>query len=70
MAAKGRDGFPKPGEAHYSAKLTEADVYAIRAARKQGVAGAALARQYGVHRTTIYHLCRGDRWTHLKEAVS
>jgi hypothetical protein len=65
MAAKGRDGFPKPGEAHYSAKLTEADVLAIRAARKQGVTGAELGRRYGVHRSTIYHICSNDCWTHI-----
>ena len=64
MATKGRDGFPKPGSAHHSAILTEADVLAIRAARRQGVSGAELASRFGVHRTTIYHVCR-DRWNHI-----
>lgn len=64
MAAKGRDGFPGPGSAHYTAKLTEADVLTIREARRQGVTGAELGRRYGVHRSTIYHAC-SDRWTHI-----
>jgi HNH endonuclease len=64
MATKGRDGFPGPGSAHPSARLTEADVLAIRASRLAGVTGAELGRRYGVHRSTIYHLC-SDRWTHV-----
>lgn len=64
MAAKGRGEFPGQGSKHHTAKLTEADVLAIREARQQGVTGSALARQYGVHRTTIYHVCT-DRWRHV-----
>lgn len=64
MAEKGRDGFPGKGSAHPSAKLTEDDVLAIRAARKAGTTGASLARLYGVHRSTIYH-ASSDRWTHV-----
>lgn len=64
MAAKGRGHFPPPGEAHPTAILTEADVLAIRRARQQGVTGAALGRQYGVHRSTVYKICSGKSWAH------
>ena len=64
MAAKGREHFPPPGEGHPTAILTEADVFAIRAARQQGVTGAALGRQYGVHRSTVYKICSGKSWAH------
>lgn len=62
--AKGRSNHPQ-GSARPAAKLSEADVAAIRAARAQGVSGTDLGRQYGVHRTTIYHICQRDYWRHI-----
>jgi hypothetical protein len=64
MAAKGR-ADSRRGAARQNAKLTEADVLAIRAARAQGVTGADLGRRYDVHRTTIYHICSRDYWKHI-----
>jgi hypothetical protein len=46
------------------ARLTEADVPHIRAARAAGATVQAIARQYGVNRETIGHLLRGDTWRH------
>jgi hypothetical protein len=64
MTTKGRAnvlyGSERPG-----AVLSEADVLAIRAARARGAIGADLARQYGVHRSTIYHICQRDHWQHI-----
>jgi hypothetical protein len=64
MAAKGR-ADPRKGSARTHARLSEADVIAIRAARAQGATGAQLARQYGVHRSSIYHICQRDYWKHV-----
>lgn len=64
MAAKGRLN-PLHGSARPQAKISEADVIAIRAARAQGVTGAELALKYGVHRTAIYHIAKRDYWKHI-----
>lgn len=64
MTGKGRANIAR-GSRRGGAKLTEADVVAIRAARAEGATGAELASQYGVHRTSIYHICRGDFWKHV-----
>ena len=64
MEAKSRGNHPK-GSARPQARLSEADVAAIRTARAQGAVGAELARQYGVHRSTIYHICQRDYWRHV-----
>lgn len=61
MAAKGR-GSKLRGSAKPGAKLTEADVVIIRAERARGVTGTELGRRYGVHRSTIYHICQRDHW--------
>lgn len=64
MAAKGRTRV-RHGSDRPQARLSEADVTAIRTARAQGAVGAELARQYGVHRSTIYHICQRDNWKHI-----
>ena len=55
-----RRGTGKP-----NAKLTDASVKDIRAARATGAAINALARQYGVNRTTIQQLFDGRTWNHV-----
>ncbi len=58
MIAKGRKrGGPRPGEAHHSAKLSDADVAAIRASTDSQT---ALARRYGVHQSHISRIKSGD----------
>lgn len=64
MEAKGRANVPQ-GSARPQARLSEADVLAIRAERSTGVTGAELARRYGVHRSSIYHICQRDHWRHV-----
>lgn len=52
------------GSAHPRARLTEADVVAIRGAYRAGdVNLIALARSYGVARSMIGHIVRGESWT-------
>ncbi|ATN90877.1 HNH endonuclease [Gordonia phage Lysidious] len=52
------------GETHGRAKLTEADVRAIRSAR--GMTYPELAAQYGVTRYTIGRIVRRERWAGVK----
>lgn len=61
-------GRQAKGEAIGAAKLTEANVRAIRASyipycRKQGT--VALARAYGVANATISKIIRHERWGHV-----
>lgn len=67
MHSKGRANRPA-GEANSLAKLTDAEVVAIREARARGVKGRILAEQYGVRVTHIYQVSRG-RWAHLGGAT-
>lgn len=67
MDAKGRANRPSfKGEEHGMAKLTEADVLAIRA-RYPGKRGTvkALAEEYGVNRMTIFRVTNEKNWTHV-----
>ena len=55
--AKGRTA---QGETHYSARLTTAQVDAIRL-RGSSETNSALAREYGVRQSTISRIVRGER---------
>ena len=55
------------GERHHQAKLTENDVYAIRARLDSGERGSVLAREYGLSQTTISHIRKRHTWAHLPE---
>lgn len=65
--AKGRhargSAVSLPGERHGRAKLSEADVCAILAARGK-VPNKDLASHYGVCRATISHIFTGRNWRH------
>lgn len=60
--AKGRHAW-LTGETHPSAKLTESDVLAIRAA--ENITHRSLADQYGVSRPLITAIRSGRVWAHL-----
>jgi len=63
--SKGRASFPQPwrrGEKHHAAKLTEADVVAIRRHWQPGSA-RELAQRYGVSIGTIYKIVNHQGWT-------
>jgi hypothetical protein len=69
-AAKGRrdtSGLVRAGvgEAHFGAKLTEADVLKIRERRAAGESHYALARAFGVSRPTITAILTGRNWAHV-----
>lgn len=64
---------PKPrnvarGERAAKSSLTESTVRAIRAAVADGVAGAALAREYGVTKGAIYAIVKRRTWAHVYES--
>jgi len=64
MVAKGRCKSRGPGgERHGTAKLTEADVWAIRQAEGTH---RAIAAQYGVGRTQVSSIKQGKSWKHLQ----
>jgi hypothetical protein len=51
---------PPRGIAHWKAKLTDEDVADIRRLRSEGIGSTALAAQFGVSRTHIKRVVRGD----------
>lgn len=60
-------GTRSRGSKHGRARLTEADVLAVRRALRAGASQAALARNLGVARQTITNIATGARWRHLTE---
>lgn len=60
-----RSGSAPDGERGSGAKLTEAQALEIISKRRGGVKTKALAQQYGVDRTTIQRLMRGQNWKRL-----
>jgi hypothetical protein len=66
--AKGRNSTigigPHIGEAHPGAKLTEADVRAIRA--RSSERHSAIARDFAVSRPTITAIMTGRNWAHVE----
>lgn len=59
------------GEQNGKAKLTKKEVESIRKRyRKGGITQKSLARYHGVSETTIYYICKGERWINLPEEVT
>lgn len=58
---KGRNKPPK-GENNGRAKLSEADVLAIKKKRKSGVPFYKIAEEYGVHKKTVMDAVSGKNW--------
>lgn len=64
MYAKGRGGYRgMPGSLHPSAKLTERDVYDMRAKYRRLVND--LAADYGVTRVLVRQILAGKSWQHI-----
>lgn len=61
---KGRSNNLK-GEEHFHAKLTSNQVLYIREAHNNGVSQAELGRKFGLQRSSIGQIVRGERWKHL-----
>lgn len=64
MVRKGRHA-KHVGSRHPRARLTEGFVVLIREARRRGASYSALARQYGVSKSTIASAARGKNWRHV-----
>ena len=63
-------GRTRRGASHWNARLTEADVAAIRAKREaQGVLHRELASEFGVAQTTIASVVRRVTWRHVGPAA-
>lgn len=56
---------PRTGESHYLAKLTQADVLAIREGAKSGRSFAEMARERGLHKSTVRRAAIGQSWAHV-----
>jgi hypothetical protein len=62
MRDKIRDGTDPKGERHPRAKLTQDDVDEIRIMRGFGFTHKELGRMYGVSRSNISQILRGESW--------
>jgi hypothetical protein len=56
------------GESHPGAKLTEADVVAIKGLLASGLKQRHVAAQTGVHFKTINSIARGKSWAHVQQS--
>lgn len=67
MRAKGRSSnAPRtPGEAHHNAKLTDAEVKAIRAARASGRKFKDIAQQHGISVGNAERIVHRRAWRHI-----
>jgi hypothetical protein len=64
MCAKGRHAQVK-GEAHYSARLTEADIVAIRAMAESGMTHEAIAKLFPISRRHATDIINRGCWKHV-----
>jgi HNH endonuclease len=66
-AQKGRlaGSIHGPGVRHRFARLTEADVLAIRALAAQGTKPTEIARRYGMSQPAVSRIINRQRWGHL-----
>lgn len=56
------------GERNGKAKLTEKEVKSIRKRYlKGGITQKSLAQYHGVGQTTIYYICKGERWINIPD---
>ncbi len=60
-----RHGTASIGSRQSSAKLTEADIPAIRRMLEAGKTKASIGRQYGVSGRTITYIANGEHWAHV-----
>jgi len=60
-----RKGRARRGETHHTAKLSEADVIAIRRMRASGETQQAVADRFGIALTTVRKIHLRLTWSHL-----
>lgn len=63
-AVKERNNHVK-GEDHPSTTLTESDIVTIRNLSENGVAQRAIARQYGIHQSSVWGIVHRKTWQHV-----
>ena len=66
MKAKGRQAR---GTTHGNSKLTEADIPAIMAQHATGADLRSIALDFGVSKSTIHNVTRGESWSHVKREL-
>lgn len=57
------------GEAHKDARLTEADVVAMRVEYHEGASQAVIAQKYGIATSNVSSIVRGLKWRHAPGPV-
>jgi DNA invertase Pin-like site-specific DNA recombinase len=55
----------KRGSEQKNARVSEADIPAIRSRRKAGETLSAIAKTYGVSLQTIWRISKGESWKHI-----
>jgi hypothetical protein len=55
----------RPGSKHHNAKLTESDVFQIRALYAQGVPQKTIAEKYSIGRPATCAICLRKAWRHI-----
>ena len=53
------------GEARPQAKLTDEAVRELRARREKGETVNALAREFGIGKSTAWHVVKRENWAHV-----
>ena len=66
MADRVRHGTVLRGEQIRQSKLTETQIREIRQRRRRGEKLGVLARAFGVTTPTIWYICAGRLWRHVK----
>ena len=66
MRDREQRGRTSRGEKHATAKLTEAQAWAILADARSG---AKVAADYGISTSQVYRIKNGKRWAHLQPAA-
>lgn len=61
---KGRSWRPREGECHYTAKLTIAQVRAIR--NRRGVSQSIIADEFGISQAQVSRIRTGALWVHVR----
>lgn len=59
-----RSGWAR-GEGHGCARLTTADVIALRRRHVEGESQSSLAREFGVHVSTVHLVVHRKKWAHV-----
>jgi hypothetical protein len=63
---RARQGVPTPGEQHPNAKLTTAQVKAIRARRAAGEGPKSIAKDFGIRPASVGNIAARRAWRHVE----